>query len=170
MRMVVKHGKLIIGAIFGAMVASLVGGTEVCADPLPGKVDRVHKSFNSAAKKIDTDIRMVLTECQEITCSYSLSGDLGAIAYRTQEASDGLKNFVLLYGNGSDATAMILSMGILMIVFSPDAEKDERGTAITRLAGGLTPGSEKASVILGPTKYSVSNLGGMGIWFQVEAR
>lgn len=137
---------------------------------LDAELDGVHQLFNATAKSIDTRIRMVLTECQGVTCSYTVTGNLAAIANAEEDKPNELESFMLIYGNGSDSTNMILSMGILMITFSPEAEKDERGAALTQLSTGLQNGDKETSVILGNSSYKLSHLGSMGLWFTVEGR
>lgn len=160
-----------IGIFITALLSTyftIVG--DVSAAPLTGKVDEVHQRFNQTAKSIDTRIRMVLTECQGVTCSYFVTGNLAAIGYSQQDASDQLDNFILIYASGSDSTNMILSMGILMITYSPSAAKDERGAALNQLSAGLQSGIKETSVILGKSRYKLSNLGSMGLWFTVKGR
>lgn len=166
-----KYGKFTAGILASVIVAGLtLHGHAYAGGPLPGKLDEVHKAFNQSAKDIGSDIRMMLVNCDEDACSYALTGKLVAMAYSEEENTKELQDLALIYSKGADATSMIMSMGILMIVYSPDSDRDERGAALSRLSSALQGGADDPTVILGNVKYTMSNLFSMGLWFRVEGR
>lgn len=138
---------------------------------LAGTPRTVHKAFNSAARKLKTKQRMVLTECSGDDvriCNYTVTGKLGLMAWSQKQNRAKLDSIMLIYVKGSNALDMFIAMGILMTVYSPDTDKSERGVAITTLAEAIEKNAGERSTVLNGVSYSVSNLGRMGLWFTVK--
>lgn len=150
-----------------AVVIGSVGGDALAA-PLPGKPDDVHTRFNEAAHSVRADTRMSLTECAGVVCNYVVSGNLGGLAEYSDEKPEELESFSLIFAKGSDANSLLLAMGLLMMVFSPESERDERGEALNRIAGSFGSSKGDTTVLIGDVSYRLANLKLLGLWFTVS--
>lgn len=153
------------------MTISTIPVQAVSAADLSVKPDRVHYAFNKVANEVGVNNRMQLTTCENAVCGYSLTGKLGAVANSTSVLNNNLKEFILVFGKGSDGNSMIVSMGLLMMVFSPDVSAEERTSAINVMADAIVDGSsESADTNLAGVNYRISKLGSAGVWFSVKGK
>lgn len=157
------------GALLATTLVIVVGAIDPArATSLPGKIDEVHTRFNAEAREFGFHQRMVLLECLEVTCNYSITGELGVIANVSPQDPAKLGSLLLIFGKGSDGASMLMSMGTLITVYSPELEAEERGAAIRELSNTITQKRTTSQVTIGDINYSLQNLGSMGLWFTVK--
>lgn len=160
---------VMINFALSVMIITATSVQTVFAKDLTVMPDKVHLAFNKVANEVGASNRMRLTTCENATCSYTLTGKLGAIANSTSVLNNRLKEFILIFGKGSDGNSMIISMGLLMMVYSPEANAEERANAISVMADAIVNStSESASINLAGINYRISKLGGAGVWFSIR--
>ena len=76
----------------------------------------------------------------------------------------------VIFAKGSEGESLIMAMGILMMVYLPDSNGEERGAAMNALARTIMDDQKSSQVIIGETAYSLENLGPAGPWFTVKPR
>jgi len=157
-----------VGLAFGLLAQPMMA---FAADTLPGDPGSVHKSFNAIARKIEARQRMVLTKCgkaQVRTCNYTVTGRLGVVAASPDGQPGKLASITVIYASGSNATDMIIAMGIMMLIYSPDSDQSERSLAISTLGKTINSGEKTAQVTLEDTSYTIAFYESLGLWFIIK--
>jgi hypothetical protein len=119
-----------------------------------GPADTVHQAFNRTAKKAGLGSRMLLIGCTNegaTTCRYSVTGDLSAVTTASANAK-AAQSVTILFGPKSDALAFLTALGAAMMTWSPEADREERGLALSQLSGAVK-NLDIREVILGRMIY-----------------
>lgn len=114
------------------------------------RIDEVSKSFADAAKQYKAKMRADQIKCSpaiaddgKATCQYGVTGNIALVVTGAQPKSpaDGL---LLLGGKGMDGGSMLITMGLLMGVFDPEMDKQEKGKAVNKLLEALKTGEARS--------------------------
>ena len=151
------------------MLAAL--STTAFADGVVVQTDALQKAYNKVAKKLGLPSRMTLKKCTNeagFSCSYGISGNVAAIG---EGSSDDHKLAVLTIISASDSEPLnvLVAYGVAMAIFSPDADKTERGEALTQLLSDFDKSeNHSAQVKVDSARYRMMSAAGLGLWFVVQ--
>ncbi|MFD2033117.1 hypothetical protein ACFSKM_27925 [Ancylobacter dichloromethanicus] len=131
--------------------------------------------FNKTASSADLKIRVAKSKCRDegkVVCAFS-SGD-GLVILASSEAGNTSVQRVHLFLDAaatSDKTAAALEyitgIGVLMMIYAPDADKTERGIIVKALARAGQSG-EPVEEFLHDTRFEARVLPEQGLWVTVD--
>lgn len=141
-RVVAKVGGSTMKLWAGAALAALLwcapaGAAETFRESLT--IDTVDDAFREVLEAEDVGALWIRPRnCQadvRAVCSYELSGSLMLMATAAQ-AGGTVEEMSLLFGADSDATYLMLSVGVMVSVVDPNATKNTRGRLLVSLFEG----------------------------------
>jgi hypothetical protein len=154
----------------GIGAALMVSSPAMAADGF-GRIESVPVAFNGTAKAFNAPMRMVVTSCEPAetkSCTFGLSGEMAAIA-TLQKGTRNADTVTILYGANSDAQQFLVAIGVAMATWSPAADVEERGLALTTLTNAV---KEKATreVTLEGVRYTMTTKTDAGFVFLKMSR
>jgi len=116
---------------------------------LGGSLADLHNRFNVVAQEATFDIRMPPGKCTETAsyhfCTYMLTGNVAAMV-KTISDKRIVRDFSLMAGNDTKPLYLMQAMGVVMMVYSPQASAAERDavleTILKDLNGEFSPKRE----------------------------
>ena len=140
------------------------------AAELAGKVDGFVKAFNAEAGTLGVGAILIQTDCDDgpsKTCKFSAANGMAGFV-QARGASESPSMVMLAKGN-ADGSDFILSVGVMMAMFAPDVNVDERGAALTHMLTKLTKEGVSGTADLDSAKFTLSHNQGTGVVAFVEA-
>lgn len=167
-----RLNKVLLGAALAVAVASSVADAEGARPFKVGiRIDEVSKSFADAAKQYNADMRADQLKCSpaiaddgKASCQYGVTGNIALVVSGAEPKSpaDGV---LLLGGKGMDGGSMLIAMGLLMGVFDPEMDKQEKGKAVNKLLETLKTG--EARTYNGSDARYKMELNDLGLFFSM---
>ncbi|WP_323034563.1 hypothetical protein [Pararhodobacter sp.] len=111
------------------------------------KSDNLAPAFNKAAKKLGADNRMVRGKCQsevKFVCQYEAGSGVSLLAVADNPKNKDISSIRIVYASKDRADVMNFAetVGVLMALLVPAADKDERGAAMVALLSRLKDADE----------------------------
>jgi hypothetical protein len=142
-------------------------------DPLAlgGPLADLHDRFNVAAQRATFDIRMPPGKCTETAsyhfCTYMLTGNVAAMV-KTISDKRTVRDFSLMAGNDTKPLYLMQAMGVVMMVYSPQASVAERDavlkTILKELNGEFSP---KREATLHGVRWTLTFNEFTGLWISI---
>jgi hypothetical protein len=155
------------------LAIALASSTAYAKENRPFKVgieiDGISKPFAKLVSKLELKMPIDRTKCSaevRATCQYQISGNVALVANGANPMSpaDGL---ILVGGKDTDATSLMLSMGILMGLFDPELGIDQRGV-VTKKLFEIAKTGQVGSADGRDAKYQLT-INSVGIFFTMTA-
>jgi ribosomal protein L37E len=138
---------------------------------LGGPLADLHDRFNVAAQRAMFDIRMPPGKCTETAsyhfCTYMLTGNVAAMV-KTISDKRTVRDFSLMAGNDTKPLYLMQAMGVVMMVYSPQASAAERDTVLKTILKDLNGEfSPKRETTLHGVRWTLTFNEFTGLWISI---
>lgn len=125
------------------------------------------KAYNKTAKSLDIDNRIARGSCEtgvKYVCQYNAGSGIAMMSTSPSKEAK-IEDITIIYASGEtdDVINYVSTVGVLMALLSPDADRDERGAALSTLLKGIS-GGETSTAYLNDTRFEVRLPKGLGVW------
>ena len=139
---------------------------------LGGSLADLHNRFNVVAQEATFDIRMPPGKCTDTAsyhfCTYMLSGNVAAMV-KTVSDKRTVRDFSLMAGSNTKPLYFIQAMGVVMMVYSPQASAEERDAFLKAILkdvnGELSP---KREATLHGVRWALAFNEFTGLWISIS--
>jgi hypothetical protein len=138
---------------------------------LGGPLADLQDRFNVAAQLAMFDIRMPPGKCTETAsdrfCTYLLTGNVAAMV-KTISDKRTVRDFSLMAGNDTKPLYLMQAMGVVMMVYSPQASVAERDTVLKTILKDLNGEfSPKRETTLHGVRWTLTFNEFTGLWISI---